>query len=139
MCATLMRLFPRVSRGLRRRQEAATPAVDSGLGPRHLSALDQLRAGPLTVGALASELDLTLSTVSGVLGELARAELITREVDASDRRRTIVAISARGRADIDDWLDGIASPLARVLNRLDASERAAFLKAMDLLDAELRA
>ncbi len=36
-----------------------------------------------------------------------------------------------------EWLDGAASPLARVLDKLDPSEQAAFLKAMDLLETEL--
>ncbi len=40
---------------------------------------------------------------------------------------------------MDEWLDGAAGPLARVLDQLAPSERAAFLKAMDLLETELRA
>ena len=36
-----------------------------------------------------------------------------------------------------EWLDGAASPLARVLDKLAPSEQAAFLKAMDMLETEL--
>jgi hypothetical protein len=36
------------------------------------------------------------------------------------------------------WLDGAASPIARVLDKLSPSEQEAFLKAMDLLETELR-
>jgi len=39
---------------------------------------------------------------------------------------------------VEQWLDGAAAPLARVLDRLAADERAAFLKAMDMLEAEFR-
>ena len=39
---------------------------------------------------------------------------------------------------MEQWLDGAAAPLARVLDRLAPSERTAFLKAMDMLEAELR-
>ena len=39
---------------------------------------------------------------------------------------------------IEQWLDGAAQPLARVLDRLAPQERAAFVKAMDMLEAELR-
>ncbi|MGO9081983.1 MAG: MarR family winged helix-turn-helix transcriptional regulator [Streptosporangiaceae bacterium] len=139
VCLRLMQLLPRISRGMRRSQDRAAPQSHAPLGPRHGAVLEQLRDEPLTVGSLAARLGLTLSTVSGVLADLDRAGLIIREPDAADRRRTIVQISPASSALIDNWLDGAAQPLARVLDRLDAGERAAFLKAMDLLEAELRA
>lgn len=40
---------------------------------------------------------------------------------------------------VGQWLDGAADPLARVLDKLAPSEQAAFLKAMALLETELRA
>jgi DNA-binding MarR family transcriptional regulator len=97
-----------------------------------------LRDGPLTVGTLASRLDLTLSTVSGVLADLDRAGFVVRHADVNDRRRTIVQITPDKNALVEEWLDGAAQPLARVLDRLAPGERAAFLKAMDMLEAELR-
>jgi DNA-binding MarR family transcriptional regulator len=138
LCLQLMQLFPRVARGMRRHQGRAAPGMPTPLGPRHIAALQHLRGGPLTVGALAAELCLTLPTVSGVLGDLDRADLIDRHADHADRRRTIVAIKAARRPVIEEWLDGAAAPLARVLDRLGPSERTAFLKAMDMLEAELR-
>ena len=138
-CLRLMQLLPRISRGMRRSQDRAAPQSRTPLGPRHVAALEQLREGPLTVGTLAARLDLTLSTVSGVLADLDRAGFIVRHADAADRRRTIVQITPAKNALIEQWLDGAAQPLARVLDRLDPQERAAFLKAMDMLEAELRA
>ena len=76
---------------------ASAPQTPAPLGLRHAAALEQLRGGPITISELASRLDLTLPTVSGVL------------------------------ADLD-----------RVLDQLAPSEQAAFLKAMDLLETELR-
>jgi DNA-binding MarR family transcriptional regulator len=104
-----------------------------------VAALQQLRGGPLTVTELASRLELTLPTVSGVLAELDRAGFVSRQPDPADRRRTIVQINTAQSAAISAWLDGAANPLARVLDRLAPSEQEAFLKAMDLLEAELRA
>ena len=93
LCLRLMQLFPRVTRGMRRWQDRAAPApVPSPLSPRHVAALEQIRGGPLTVGELASRLDLTLPTVSGVLSDLDRAGLVERRPDPADRRRTIVQI-----------------------------------------------
>jgi DNA-binding MarR family transcriptional regulator len=136
LCLRLMQLFPRVIRGMRRWQDRAAPPAP--LSPRHVAALEQIRGGPVTVGDLASRLGLTLPTVSGVLAELDRAGLVERRPDPADRRRTIVQIIPSQAPLIGEWLDGAAKPLARVLDKLDPSEQEAFLKAMDLLETELR-
>src|SRR6266536_846341 len=133
-CLRLMQLFPRVARGMRRSQDRAAPQTTTPLGPRHVAALEHLRDGPLTVGALATRLDLTLSTVSGVLADLDRAGFVVRAADTCDRRRTIVQISPAKDAEMRQWLDSAALPLARVLGRLDHGERATFLKAMTMLE-----
>jgi len=137
MCLRLMRVFPRVVREMRRHQGGTTPAMSTALGPRHVAVLEQLREGSLVVGDLAGRLGLTLSTVSGLLADLDHAGLIDRAADRADRRRTIVAIRPGSKEVVERWLDGAAAPLARVLDQLSQSERTAFLKAMDLLDAEL--
>ena len=138
LCLRLMQLFPRVTRGMRRWQDRAAPApVPSPLSPRHVAALEEIRGGPLTVGELASRLGLTLPTVSGVLADLDRAGFVERHPDPADRRRTIVPIPPAQAAQIGEWLDGAAKPLARVLDKLTPSEQEAFLKAMDLLETEL--
>ena len=138
LCLRLMQLFPRISKGMRRWQDRAAPQTSAPLSPRHVAALQQLRGGPLTVTELASRLELTLPTVSGVLADLDRAGFVSRQPDPADRRRTIVQINTVRSAAISAWLDGAANPLARVLDRLAPSEQAAFLKAMDLLETELR-
>jgi DNA-binding MarR family transcriptional regulator len=138
LCLRLMQVFPRVIRGMRRWQDGAAPQAPAPLGPRHVAALQQLRGGPVTVGELASRLGLTLPTVSGVLADLDRAAFVERRPDPGDRRRTIVAIAPDKSAVIGEWLDGAAVPIARVLDKLSPSEQQAFLKAMDLLEAELR-
>jgi DNA-binding MarR family transcriptional regulator len=137
MCLRLMRVFPRVLREMRRHQGGTTPAMLTELGPRHVAVLEQLRDGPLVVGDLAGRLGLTLSTVSGLLADLDHAGLIDRTPDKADRRRTIVAISPGNKEVVEQWLDGAAAPLARVLDQLSKDERKAFLRAMDLLDREL--
>src|SRR6266567_327940 len=131
LCLRLMQLFPRVTRGMRRWQDRAAPQTPAPLSPRHVAALEQLREGPVTVSELASRLGLTLPTVSGVLADLDRAGLVERHADPADRRRTIVEIIPAQRALVHEWLV--------VLDAQCGLEQAAFLKAMDLLETELRA
>jgi DNA-binding MarR family transcriptional regulator len=138
LCLRLMQLFPRVTRGMRRWQDRAAPPSPAPLSPRHIAALEQLRGGPVTVSELASRLGLTLPTVSGVLADLDRAGFVERRPDPADRRRTIVQINNAQASLITEWLDGAATPLARVLDKLDPSEQEAFLKAMNLLETEMR-
>jgi DNA-binding MarR family transcriptional regulator len=138
LCLRLMELFPRVSRGMRRWQDRAAPPARAPLGPRHVAALEQLRDRSVTVGELASRLGLTLPTVSGVVSDLDRAGFVERHPDPADRRRTIAQIADGKRDQVSQWLDGAAGPLARVLDKLSPSEQQAFLKAMDLLESELR-
>src|ERR1039457_4552533 len=88
-------LRPRISRGMRRSQDRAAPQSLTPLGPRHGAALEQLREGPLTVGALAARLDLTLSTVSGVLADLDRAGFIGMPPAEGHRVRTTAASTTR--------------------------------------------
>ena len=137
LCLRLMQLFPRVTRGMRRWQDRAAPAP-AALSPRHVAALEQIRDQPITVGELATRLGLTLPTVSGVLADLDRAGLVERHPDPADRRRTFVGIAPGQATLIGQWLDGAARPLARVLDKLTPAEQEAFLKAMDLLENELR-
>ena len=139
VCLRLMQAFRRVSRGMRRWQDGSAPPSTAPLSPRHIAALEQLLGGPLTVGELAARLGLTLPTVSGVLADLDHAGFIERRPDPADRRRTIVEVNQAQAALICQWLDGAAKPIARVLDQLSPTEQQAFLKAMDLLDSELRA
>jgi DNA-binding MarR family transcriptional regulator len=141
MCLRLMQAFRRVGRGMRRWQDGAAPPATAPLSPRHVAALEQLLDGsdsPLTVGDLAARLGLTMPTVSGLLADLDRAGFIERHPDPADRRRTIVQVIPAQAALVGEWLDGAAKPLSRVLDKLSPSEREAFLKAMNLLETELR-
>lgn len=134
----LVQLLPQVTRGWRRRKVAPTRAAN--LGPRHGAALlllDQREREPLTVGRLAADLGLTLATVSGVVADLERAGFVTRAVDPDDRRRTFVRLVEDRRPAAEAWLERTTAPLARVLDRLSPEERATFVKAMALLEAEL--
>lgn len=138
LCLRLMQLLPRVAKAMRLYQDHAAPQVPAPLTPRHVAALQQLQERPLTVSELAARLDLTLPTVSGVLADLDRAGFAERHPDPADRRRTLVQIAPNQRTRVAEWLDGAAGPLARVLDRLTPSEQAAFVKAMDMLETELR-
>jgi DNA-binding MarR family transcriptional regulator len=124
-------------RGLRRTPAEADPETAMNLGPRHRSALAVIGEDDTTVGALATTLDLTLATASGIVADLERAGFVERSPDPADRRRTIVTIAPGRRGCVDSWLEGASAPLVRALEQLTPRERTALVKAMGYLDTEL--
>jgi DNA-binding MarR family transcriptional regulator len=133
----LVQLLPRVMRGMRRRPDATVKVQGALLGPRHGAVLALVHEGERSVGSLAAEVNLNLATVSGLVAELERAGFVERWPDASDRRRTLVRIVPDNEPNVDLWLEGATAPIMRALNHLDPQERAVFVKAMSLLEAEL--
>lgn len=132
----LMLLFPRVINGMGRHiEQVNTAASQATIGPRHCAALRYLMHEPLSVGALASVLEITLPTASGVLAVLDGQGLIVRTSDPADRRRTIVAVAPERRTEVTAWLADLGDPLAQTLTDLSADETAAFLRAMRLFAA----
>jgi DNA-binding MarR family transcriptional regulator len=114
--------------------------LNTPLGPRHIPALVQLALeGPLSVTELASALGLRLAATSQMVGELARAGLVERREDDSDRRRTIVQIHPNARDRINKWLESRVRPMRHALAQLSTPERRALLKGLRLLADELTA
>lgn len=144
----LLRVMPRVFRGLRRggEQDAkASPAgvafaalfKGGGLGPRHIPVLVVLvLEGPLAVGDLAHRLGLNLATVSLMVGELSRAGLVERREDERDRRRTLVSIPEKHRHRLAPFVNHRIAPVRRALERMSPEVRAAFLAGWRVLAEE---
>jgi DNA-binding MarR family transcriptional regulator len=133
----LVQLLPRLIRAVRR-QPSAPDAIDGVvLGPRHNSALALIRGQETTMGALASALALNLATVSGLVTDLEQVGFVVRAADPTDRRRILVRVAPGQDGCVGAWLDGATGPLTRALERLSATERAAFIKGMGYLEHEL--
>ncbi|WP_280483299.1 MarR family winged helix-turn-helix transcriptional regulator, partial [Nocardia cyriacigeorgica] len=99
-----------------------------GLGPRHGAILTQLMAGePASVTDLARRLGVSLSTASQLVGDLARADLVLREEDPRNRRRTLVSIAAAVRPIFEQFLAVRSAALLRAIARLEPADRPAFL------------
>ena len=112
--------------------------LNTPLGLRHIPALAYLQTdGPTSVSDLANHLGVRLATASQMVGDLDRAGLVRRREDEHDRRRTIVEIAPRARADIQKWLQSRRGPMERALQQLTPAERHALLKALRLLADEL--
>jgi DNA-binding MarR family transcriptional regulator len=106
--------------------------ISHGLSPSKLSVLGRLAlSGPLTVTALAAKERIQPQSLTRILADLERRELITRHQDTIDRRQSLVEITELGedllRQDARRqaaWLATVMSsaltPVERQLLRLAA-------------------
>lgn len=82
------------------------------------SVLGALHQGPAPAGTLAARCGLRDSTVTGILDKLAQQGLVHRSTDPADRRRSSVALTDAGRAQLaallpvlDRGADRMTAPL----------------------------
>jgi DNA-binding MarR family transcriptional regulator len=98
-----------------------------------LSALD---GGPArTQAALAQAIGADKTRIIGVLDGLQEAGLITREPDPADRRARLLSITPAGHRVRAAVQAEIQANEDRVLSRLPAADRRAFLRAAQALSA----
>ena len=123
-----------VARTARRlRQEAGTD-----LSPSQTSALAAVeRHGPLTPSELAACERVQRPTATRVLARLEERGLIERAADPSDRRSSLVSITAEGRALLERLRTRKDAFLVRRLETLDADELATLERAADILERVL--
>jgi DNA-binding MarR family transcriptional regulator len=109
----------------------------AGLGRRHGRALLAVAAAePVSVTALAGRLGLLLSTTSTIVGELSRAGLLERSEDEQDRRRTLVRVHDDYRERMHARLTVAFAPVRRTFERLEPTQRDAFMETWRMLHEE---
>jgi DNA-binding MarR family transcriptional regulator len=117
----------------RLRQEAG-----GDLSPSLSSALASIdRHGPLTPSELAARERVQRPTITRILGRLEEAGLVERTADPTDRRSSLVAATAVGRALMHEQRTRKDAFLARRLRALSAEERATLDRAASILERML--
>lgn len=116
-------LIARISRVVRQRfEQALTPL---GLRQRQVVALSYLQGhGPTPQQTLAERLCMDPSSTVCLLNELEDEELVVRRRDRSDRRRGVVALSAKGELALHEVNAALQAVEDEILTGLDHRERA---------------
>ncbi|WP_051221462.1 MarR family transcriptional regulator [Conexibacter woesei] len=103
------------------RQRAAAAATRRDVNATDLLALDIVRrAGRIAPGQLAREMQLTAGGTNGVIRRIVAAQLITRNVNASDRRDVGLEITRRGETLMTTGVGGWDPQLLEHLSHQDA-------------------
>jgi len=133
MAARLRLATARLARRLRQH-------AGSGLSPSLTSALASIEQhGPLTLGRLAKIEQVAPPTVTRVVGKLEDDGLVSRQVDATDRRITRVEVTAEGHRRLDHSRQRRNAWLLQQLDTFDAEQLrdvGAALRVMEALAAE---
>src|SRR3954470_19145897 len=128
------RLRPVLTRLARRMRQAAA----GDLSPTQGAALATIDChGPLTPSELAVRERIQRPTATRVLARLEAAGLIERTADPSDRRSTLVAISASGRSLVNAVRERKDAYLVERLDLLSADELATLDRAAGILERVL--
>ena len=115
-------VLAQLGRAVTRRYRAAMEPI--GLRPRGTATLLQLsRRGAMTQQDLGCALDIDPSNLVALLNDLERDQLITRARDECDRRRHVVAITARGMEIVDQVHRTAVDVEAKFFAALDDAER----------------
>lgn len=118
--------------------EGALPARQPDLTMRQLYALFLLSAQPRHVGEVAGLLSVTISSASGLIDRLVRADLVAREPGGTDRRLVLCRLTREGEAALRQFLEIGRLRLERVLTQLSKGELLIVERALDLLIAAAR-
>lgn len=89
--------------------------------------------GGTSLSDLASVLRLDLSTVSRVADGLVRQNLLKREVDAKDRRRSVLSLTEEGRGLVEGINGNMSAYTREILEKIPPEERMAVLRSLSLL------
>src|SRR3954464_13127197 len=133
VAAHLRVVLARTARRLR--QEAGTD-----LSPSQTSALAAIeRHGPLTPSELATCERIQRPTATRVLARLEEAGLVARAPDPTDRRSSLVSVTAEGRALLERLRTRKDAFLVQRLDGLDPEELAVLERAADILEKKVLA
>lgn len=109
-------------------------------GPQLVCLLTVVEHGPLTGIEIARRIQLSASTVVGILDRLEDKGLVVRERDSKDRRRVGVTATPDGRMLAERAPSPLQEQLARALARLPEPEQTAIALSLErivrLIEAE---
>ncbi|HKT13912.1 MAG TPA: MarR family transcriptional regulator [Allosphingosinicella sp.] len=107
----------------------------SHLSAARLGALSAVAAsGPLSLAQLAAAQQVRAPTMSRIVDGLVRDALISREVNASDRRGISIRVTDKGVALLREGRKLRARALADRMQRLGESEQRALVRGVELLE-----
>jgi len=87
--------------------------------------------GPLRMGAIASELDVTLPTATSLVDHLVEKEYVSRENQMDDRRVVICRLSEDGKKAVAQFWESARLRSQQILQNMEADKLQLFVGALE--------
>jgi DNA-binding MarR family transcriptional regulator len=107
------------------------------LAPAQMGTLMKIATGPCTMSNLARHQAVSLPTISRSVDMLVRRRWVERWIDKSDRRQTLVRLTAQGRRVLADIKQRTERHVAQALAPLSPEERSDLIAALKPLNRVL--
>ncbi|MGB9904708.1 MAG: MarR family winged helix-turn-helix transcriptional regulator [Desulfotomaculales bacterium] len=133
--AALRQLLAELSRAAQLLEKSEVGCCGITLSQCHLLLAVSGREGEggISLSDLALVLGLDLSTVSRVADGLVRQNLLKRDVDAKDRRRSVLFLTEEGRELVGGINRNMRAYTRQILEKIPPQERTAVLRSLSLL------
>ncbi|MGI8563683.1 MAG: MarR family winged helix-turn-helix transcriptional regulator [Candidatus Dormibacter sp.] len=133
--ATVLELAGRVRTVVTRLNRRLRREAEGGLSPTASLALASLRShGPLSLGELAAEEGVKPPTMTATVQALEELGYVSRQSEPGDRRVSRIAITTRGRHELDRRRRQKTAYLAARLQHFASSELAQLQRTLELLE-----
>jgi DNA-binding MarR family transcriptional regulator len=86
---------------------------------------------------LARELGITMGAATSLVDRLIKGGLVKRQRSPEDRRVVLVSLSKKGKRTVEEGHELTLDLMSRLLSRLSAKEREAFLMAYEKMSQEI--
>lgn len=96
--------------------------ASSGLTASQYAVYSQLARGPMTPGALSTDLGIRPTTLSGYLAAMERAGHVTKQRNERDGRSWLVALSESGRAKVEECRPALRRTVRAVNGALGSAD-----------------
>jgi DNA-binding MarR family transcriptional regulator len=110
----------------------------TGVPAAQLSALSVLMGGPRTLGELAAAEQVRPPTMSKLVGDMERADLVRRSGDPADARIVRLEMTSKGRRVLAKGRELRIADIERRIRALSGSERESLSDAVGLIEKMLR-
>ncbi len=133
--AALVETLLTVTHAIRREHNARLASLDASVPRgRLLKAMNEL--GQPRMSELAENLGLTARTITTSVDALEREGLLRRSAHPTDRRATLVELTPKGRAHVDEWQSFQRRLAEEAMSPLSKQDRRDLMRLLEIVRAQ---
>jgi len=124
----ISRLYPQLMSGMARLRSLVHEGMDLTYN-QYKTLMTVADRSVCTLGDLAGDLEVAMSTASQMVDRLVAKGLVDREIDADNRRQIHIRLTAAGTSLLEEFQRGMLARYRSILQRLQDPEQEALVEA----------